>query len=306
MSEPYEPRDPNTQLYLRAKWLQEWSPIFTVVISCLALAVVGIQACIYNQQRQLMNEQKVIMDKQSQTMSGQLESMNRTLAETQKSADASVKSADASKISAEATAAMAAQNKDLIKAARTQADASLAQAKTSQVSAKAAEQSATIASQAFSYSERPDLFFKGINIRGEPTANTLVTIDLILTNPGKTAYRVRMDNNYALRDPASEEPLKHNGQAKSFPEARLGNGQEIPGKMEFDIKELNNSATAAPLIAALNNNLIQLVFYGRIRFEDGLGKRYAVPYCYLYDQKVPSKLILCSADLKGQYTTKAE
>jgi hypothetical protein len=145
MSEPYEPRNPNTQLYLRAKWLQEWSPILTVVISCLALAVVGLQSCIYNQQRRLMNEQKAIMDKQSQTMSGQLDSMDKTLAETQKSADAAVASADAAKISAKSTADMAAQNKELIKAAKTQADASLIQAKTSQVSARAAEASAQFA-----------------------------------------------------------------------------------------------------------------------------------------------------------------
>jgi hypothetical protein len=45
MSDRYEPRDPNTQLYFLSKKFKEWSSIAAVVISLIALVVVGVQTC---------------------------------------------------------------------------------------------------------------------------------------------------------------------------------------------------------------------------------------------------------------------
>ncbi len=50
MSESYEPKNPNTQVYLIAKRLQEWSPLVTVAVSVIALAIIGVQAAIYYKQ----------------------------------------------------------------------------------------------------------------------------------------------------------------------------------------------------------------------------------------------------------------
>jgi hypothetical protein len=145
MADSYEPQNPNTKLYLAAKKLQDWSPIITVIVSCIGLVVIGFQACIYNEQRKLMNEQRAIMDRQ-------LDAMHKTLAETKKSADASVKSAGAAETQANASMTQASvseqmvkQNERVVSAAETQANASKAQASTSQVSARAAEKSTSIA-----------------------------------------------------------------------------------------------------------------------------------------------------------------
>src|SRR5689334_3213429 len=56
MDEPYEPQDPRTQVYLRIKWFQEWSPVITVIVSALALIVIGVQVVVYIQQRNIMSK----------------------------------------------------------------------------------------------------------------------------------------------------------------------------------------------------------------------------------------------------------
>lgn len=45
MSDRYEPKDPNIQLYFFLKKLKEWSSTVAVVISVIALLAVGLQTC---------------------------------------------------------------------------------------------------------------------------------------------------------------------------------------------------------------------------------------------------------------------
>src|SRR6266567_2577768 len=56
MSDPYEPKNPNTQLYLVGRKIQEWSPLITVAVSAIALFIIGAQALIYLKQANLMEK----------------------------------------------------------------------------------------------------------------------------------------------------------------------------------------------------------------------------------------------------------
>jgi hypothetical protein len=179
MAESYEPRNPNTKLYLTAKKLQDWSPIITVIVSCIGLVVIGFQACIYNEQRKLMNEQRAIMDRQ-------LDAMVKTLAETKKSADAGVKSAGAAETQANASTTqanvseqMVKQNERVVSAAESQADASKASADT-------AQRGVEVAAESMRLEQRPLLVVRSVSLKEAAKPGQKLTATVTIGNAGKT------------------------------------------------------------------------------------------------------------------------